>query len=240
MSRKKIKEKQARTFKLLSCALLLPFVEESIKFSLLLLLYHLTKKLPKEIRYRPGIDHRNFSSVQFFEHFRFQRSHLIEIFPWLGIPERIELSNRAVAPGFDAPLLLLKRLSYPCRLTDLSVFFGKSESILSMTINFMLALFDSKFSHFLVLHENCFSGDIIKEYATAIWRKGCPLLNCVGFIDGTLIEISRPGHLQKSVYSGHKRTHGLKFQSVITPSGKSFLQFRNHSSSFWTFPRQRP
>ena len=41
----------------------------------------------------------------------------------------------------------------------------------------------------------------------------------VGFIDGTLRPIARPTRNQKVMYSGHKRCHGLKFQSVVTPDG---------------------
>jgi nuclease HARBI1 len=40
-----------------------------------------------------------------------------------------------------------------------------------------------------------------------------------GFIDGTLRHTCRPTYFQKQMYSGHKRTHGLKFQSVVTPDG---------------------
>ena len=49
--------------------------------------------------------------------------------------------------------------------------------------------------------------------------QGAPLPNCVGFIDGTLRAICRPTRHQRIVYNGHKRFHGLKFQSVVTPDG---------------------
>jgi hypothetical protein len=40
-----------------------------------------------------------------------------------------------------------------------------------------------------------------------------------GFIDGTLRRICRPTYDQRVAYSGHKRCHGVKFQSVVTPDG---------------------
>jgi hypothetical protein len=40
-----------------------------------------------------------------------------------------------------------------------------------------------------------------------------------GFIDGTLRKTCRPTYFQKRTYSGHKRCHGLKFQSVTVPDG---------------------
>lgn len=44
--------------------------------------------------------------------------------------------------------------------------------------------------------------------------------NCVGFIYGTGLFVARPGRRQqRSIYSGHKRSHMLKFQSIVTPDG---------------------
>jgi len=59
-------------------------------------------------------------------------------------------------------------------------------------------------------------------------RNGCPFDTCIGFIDGTLVAMNRPrgGYspvtmdgIQRSVYSGHKKRHGLKYQCVILPNG---------------------
>jgi nuclease HARBI1 len=50
--------------------------------------------------------------------------------------------------------------------------------------------------------------------------------HCVGFIDGTLVEIARPrGMLQRATYSGHKRRPGLKWQVITTPDGMLFHIF---------------
>ncbi|DBA01403.1 TPA: hypothetical protein N0F65_007300 [Lagenidium giganteum] len=53
----------------------------------------------------------------------------------------------------------------------------------------------------------------------AVKARGAPLACCVIFIDGTVRSICRPSKNQKYCYSGHKRKHGLKFQSVVTPNG---------------------
>jgi hypothetical protein len=34
---------------------------------------------------------------------------------------------------------------------------------------------------------------------------------------GTLRKTGRPSYFQKLLYSGHKRAHGIKFQSSVTP-----------------------
>ena len=56
-------------------------------------------------------------------------------------------------------------------------------------------------------------------YNNAITAKGPPLNNFFGFIDGTVRPISKPGQNQHVVYNGHKRVHGVKFQSVALPNG---------------------
>lgn len=45
------------------------------------------------------------------------------------------------------------------------------------------------------------------------------ILRVWGFIDGTLRKTCRPKEFQRMAYSGHKRCHGIKFQSVVTPDG---------------------
>jgi hypothetical protein len=59
----------------------------------------------------------------------------------------------------------------------------------------------------------------MQSYADAIARKGAPLDNCFGFVDGTVLPICGPGENQRLVYNGHKRVHALKFQSVALPNG---------------------
>ena len=51
-----------------------------------------------------------------------------------------------------------------------------------------------------------------EAFAKAVHEKGAPLTWCWGFIDGTPRPIARPVRNQRIMYSGHKRTHCLKFQ----------------------------
>ena len=50
-----------------------------------------------------------------------------------------------------------------------------------------------------------------------IHQKGAPLINCVRFVDGTVLRISRAKINQNIVYNGHKQVHGIKFQSLAQP-----------------------
>ena len=49
-----------------------------------------------------------------------------------------------------------------------------------------------------------------KEYLQLL---NTPLTNCFGFVNGTVLCICRPTVNQTVVYNGHKRVHGIKFQS---------------------------
>ena len=59
----------------------------------------------------------------------------------------------------------------------------------------------------------------LQVYADAVFAKGAALDNCFGFVDGTVRPICRTGEMQRAVYNGHKRVHGLKFLSVAQPNG---------------------
>jgi nuclease HARBI1 len=71
---------------------------------------------------------------------------------------------------------------------------------------------------------NNFPADLLRKlaaaYAVAVANKSGALQNCVGFIDGTKIQIARPpGTMQRATYSGHKRFNCLKFQVISAPDG---------------------
>ena len=55
-------------------------------------------------------------------------------------------------------------------------------------------------------------------FAELISNKCGGLVHTVsGFIDGTLRKTCHPFNFRKLLYSGHKRAHGIKLQSVVTP-----------------------
>lgn len=66
-------------------------------------------------------------------------------------------------------------------------------------------------------------GPILQPIAKAIGEKlelSSPQVNrVIGFIDGTFRAVARPRRNQRTVYSGHYRGHGYRFQSVVMPTG---------------------
>lgn len=150
---------------------------------------------------------------------RFERVDLLRLRKLLRIPDAVKLNNGSTIDGDTALLITTRRLAYPCRLKDLSLLFGRSVSDLSRCVEFVTELLFERWQHLLEFHESRFGAEKLHSYAMVLQRAGCPIPNCVGFIDGTFRPICRPGRSQELLFSGHKRCHGLKFQSVITADG---------------------
>jgi hypothetical protein len=80
-------------------------------------------------------------------------------------------------------------------------------------------IYDVHGFHLTSWNQSFLSPLALEQYANAIRERGSPLVNCLGFVDGTVRQICRPGKMQRVVYNGHKRVHALKFQSVALPNG---------------------
>jgi len=152
--------------------------------------------------------------------FRFDKENIRRLAQSLALPEQIRLPNRCRCSGTDALCILLRRLVYPNRLSDLETLFGRPKSTLSLIVNYTLDFIYDRHGYLLsMLDQPWFQQEALETYATAIHAKGAPLTTCFGFIDGTVRPICRPTKYQRVCYNGHKRVHGLKFQSVVLPNG---------------------
>jgi DDE superfamily endonuclease len=121
--------------------------------------------------------------------------------------------------------LVLYQLAHPRRkCPELEAYFCMRKSRISAIIStFMDALYKVVLPY---LSDLSIFTDHFELYARLIYDKlGVPGINVWGFIDGTLHKTYRPSHFQALLYSGHKRCHGLKFQSVTTPDGLIALLF---------------
>ena len=116
--------------------------------------------------------------------------------------------------------MVLKRTSFPCRYSDMIYRFGRAVPVLSMVTNQVVDYIYQAHGHRLMQwNDLLLNPAALQRYADAIARKGAPLENCFGFVDGTVRPICRPNENQSTVYNGHKRVHALKFQSVTISNG---------------------
>ena len=54
-------------------------------------------------------------------------------------------------------------------------------------------------------------------FCNKIHERGAPLTNFWSFVDGTVRPICIPERNQRVLYNGHKKVHGVKFQSFAAP-----------------------
>ena len=129
-------------------------------------------------------------------------------------------ANGTVCSGTEGLLILLKRFSYPCRLSDMIPRFGRSVPELSLILNEVIRFIYTNHGYLLRdLDQPWLSSQHLEDFALAVHGKGAALENCWGFVDGTVRPICRPGENQRVMYNGHTRVHALKFQSVAAPNG---------------------
>ena len=135
-----------------------------------------------------------------------------------GSHDKVKLRNRYVAPFETCLLLLLFRMSQVTRIRpNMESFFGMRNSHIGAALDVisdaMCQLATEYLDNPLLLK------DRFELYANKVYNKCDVLENVWGFIDGTFRQIARPTYHQKRAYSGYKRAHGIKFQSVVWPDG---------------------
>ena len=157
-----------------------------------------------------------------YAEFRFRKNDLLTLKNALRIPNEIICYNYngLSVDGLEALCILLGRLSYPCRFSEMIPRFGRPVPQLCMIFNQVLDCIHFQWGHLLDdLNQGWLAPIELEKFARAIYQKGAALDNVWGFIDGTVKACCRPSRHQRVIYNGHKRYHGLKYQSVTTSSG---------------------
>ena len=96
--------------------------------------------------------------------------------------------------------------------------FGHSRTWLSVVFNDTIIYLYRRYKDKLAWDEDRLTFNQLSIYARAIHEKGGG--SCFwGWIDGNLNATCRPLLDQQEFYSGHKRKHGYKYQSIVTPDG---------------------
>ena len=152
--------------------------------------------------------------------FRFEKDHIFNLVESLQLDEEQTIYNRLKVDSSEAVCIRLKRLSYPCRYTDMIPRFARPAPEICAINNHMITLIHNQWGFLLQdLNRESLAPENLQRHANALYNKGAPLNNCWGFVDGTVRPVSRPGQNQRAVYNGHKRVHAITFQLVATPDG---------------------
>ncbi|XP_020614436.1 uncharacterized protein LOC110052633 [Orbicella faveolata] len=152
--------------------------------------------------------------------FRVEKQDLPRLVTALQLPPLLRCEQRSICDDIEGLCMLLKRVAYPCRLSDMIPRFGRPVSVISLITNDVIDYVYDVHGHLITQwNQDLLNHGALQRYADAISGQGAPLDNCFGFVDGTVRPISRPDERQGIVYNGHKRVHALKFQSLSLPNG---------------------
>ena len=181
-------------------------VLDDAEFLLLYDLYN-PRNLDLPCELYPHFDLQNLTEDECLSESRFEKADIPRLSHALRIPDVISCHQETICDGTEGLCMLLKRLCYPCRYSDMVHLFAKPVPVLCMITNQVL-------DYIYQVQVN------LERFAQVVHRKGGPLNKCFGFVDGTVRPICRPGTVnQRLLYKGHKRVHGIKFQYVVTPNG---------------------
>ncbi|KIO28419.1 hypothetical protein M407DRAFT_182246 [Tulasnella calospora MUT 4182] len=172
-------------------------------------------------RMRPGgrVDLARLGSDIWMQQFRFTWAEVTELAAVLDLPADVVAENGVREDRVTALAMLLRRLAYPARSSDVEMMFGWERSRFSRICQTTASLIYHRWRHLLRFDPTRLTASKLQQYAEAISSKCGFKVPVWGFIDGTLRKVAHPILNQRILYNGWKRIHALKWHSVITPDG---------------------
>lgn len=129
----------------------------------------------------------------------------------LQIPNSFSCYQGSESDGMEGLCMLLCRLAYPCRYSDMIHRFRRPTPVLSMVTNKVLDYIYNTHSHKITgWNHALLAPTLLQTYAYVICAKGAALDNCFGFIDRTVRPIAWQESFKGWCTTG-KRVHALKF-----------------------------
>ena len=80
-------------------------------------------------------DLENMEEAECKSEFRVEKHDIPLLAEALGLPETFTCPQRSVAEGIEGLCMVLKRMSFPCRFSDMIYRFGRPVPVLSMVTN---------------------------------------------------------------------------------------------------------
>ena len=116
--------------------------------------------------------------------FRAKKRGLPDLVAALRIPNEFVCHQRSVPDGIEGLCMLLRRLSYPCRYSDMIALFGRPLRVMIMVTNTVLDYIYTIHSYrILEWNQTILQPAQLQLYADAVSLTGAALSNCFGFLD---------------------------------------------------------
>ena len=131
----------------------------------------------------------NISEAECKAEFRFERGDIERLADVFQLPPTFKSPQGSVCDRTEGLCILLPRLTYPCRYSDMVRRFARPVSVLCMVSNIVLNIFDL---HHRITNWNhsILNPLAIQQYADAVSDKGAAPKNCFGLLDETCPHIS--------------------------------------------------
>ncbi len=164
----------------------------------------------------------------FFSRYRFRQPDLLRAMQAMELYGKEIMVGRkgrhVFYPAEVCLLVMLRRLAYPCRFSDLVQEFGIPSNRLCEIFHCMVDIIFEKY-HKIIEIETWVP--YFDDFAAVFRHYGAPYFDLVGLIDGNFAATCRPGGLgnvnsredQSEMYSGEKAQHGMKFMAAYFPNG---------------------
>ena len=119
--------------------------------------------------------------------FCFRKSDLPVLSEALRLSNYFTCQQGTICDGIEGLCIALRRFAYPCRLSDLIPRFGCPIPDLSMISSLVVDTIYPEHNHRITrCNDTLLNIALLETYARPIQQNGSPLLNCFGFIDGTV------------------------------------------------------
>jgi len=153
-------------------------------------------------------------------YFRFDLAQVLQLIEVLQIPSRL-VFNGYNTTALEAVCVSLHRLATHCRFIDLSLIYDCRPQFLSQVFAGTMVFIFRRHGDTVRTFEHSWTTDRerLDDYAQKVENKGCPLRNCVAFVDGSHVPVARPTRGQRSWFCGHHRTHCFKTTVIQYPNG---------------------
>ena len=198
--------------------LIVAYTDNFISDEELLLLYDFNKSKNLELPYD---EHDKFDLGDLWEdEFRFEKKDITHLAEVLQLPPVFKCPQGCVSDDIESLCMLLHRLAYPVRYSDMVNRFPRPVPVISNIANRDLDYIYETHHHRITSWNNSILYPAaLQQYTDAIFDQGAALSNCFVFVNGTVCPICRPDENHRIVFNWHKRVHAIKFQSVALPNG---------------------